>query len=198
MLLTRGSPDVSRARLLMASLIGEPMPSLSIHRPLVLLALVGTLAAGCAGPQKITLRGQLVPLPEDQQPATIEEVEETLRANFARIHFPFDSAELTPESRKLLQENAALLEAHPSVQVTIEGHTDEAGSDVYNLALGDRRAMAVWNYLVTWGVPEEQLSRVSRGEYNPVVEAGERPEQSNRRAEFIVTSGDEVEGSAGG
>ena len=127
----------------------------------------------------------------------LEEATRTIQANFDRVFFPFDSAQLTNETRGILQENAALMTDFPDVHVRIEGHTDEAGSDVYNLALGDRRAWAVYDYLVTLGVPRTQLERVSIGEYSPVVQTGGDREARNRRAEFIVTSGpDTVRGTA--
>lgn len=165
------------------------------------LLLLCSPLTGCAAKKQMTMRGaggdttvQTASTPTTEE---LQEATRTIQANFDRVFFPFDSAQLTNETRGILQENAALMTDFPDVHVRIEGHTDEAGSDVYNLALGDRRAWAVYDYLVTLGVPRNQLERVSIGEYSPVVQTGGDREARNRRAEFIVTSGpDTVRGTA--
>lgn len=165
------------------------------------LLLLGSPLTGCAAKKQVNMRGSGndTPAQTASTPATAElqEATRTIQANFDRVFFPFDSAQLTNETRGILQENAALMADFPDVHVRIEGHTDEAGSDVYNLALGDRRAWAVYDYLVTLGVPRNQLERVSIGEYSPVVQTDGDREARNRRAEFIVTSGpDTIRGTA--
>jgi peptidoglycan-associated lipoprotein len=122
--------------------------------------------------------------------------EQELRDNFARVHFDFDKSDLDWESRQLLDRNAEILKEHSDVRVTIQGHTDEAGSDSYNMALGDRRAQSVFSYLVNQGVSASQLTTVTQGESNPLVDVGEQRLQANRRAEFIVTSGSDVADSS--
>ncbi len=121
----------------------------------------------------------------------------TLRKNFKRVHFDFDSSTLTPDARKALSENAEILADHPSVFVEIEGHTDNYGSDEYNLALGDKRAQAVKNYLVDLGVLNRQVRVISYGKEAAIVAEGSKDEQAvNRRAEFKVVAGEEEAGSS--
>ena len=170
---------------------------MNTSRMVLVLALSALFAAGCAPMHKtIVMRGELVPVPSDGEDPELVAAGQRVQENFDRVFFEFDSATLTPESKRVLRENAEILVEHPKLRVRIEGHTDEAGSDEYNLALGDRRAFNVWNYLITFGVPEEQLNRVSLGEFAPAVKTGEVKEPLNRRAEFVVTAGDtEVRGT---
>jgi peptidoglycan-associated lipoprotein len=108
-------------------------------------------------------------------------------AGMERIHFDFDQFTLSPEARAILGENAKYLNANSDVQVVIEGHCDNRGSDEYNLALGESRALAAKNYLVSLGIRPSRLSVISYGEEKPLV-MGENEEAwaQNRRAEFKV------------
>lgn len=102
-----------------------------------------------------------------------------------RIHFDFDQFTLTEQARETLKQNAAYLRANPAVDVVIEGHTDERGSDEYNLALGERRASAAKQYLVSLGISADRLSIISYGEEMPLVDqSNESAWAQNRRAEF--------------
>ena len=106
-------------------------------------------------------------------------------AGMKRIHFDFDQFTLSAEARQVLGENAKYLNSMTDVQVVIEGHCDERGSDEYNLALGESRALAAKNYLVSLGVNAKRLSVISYGEEKPLVKAsGEEAWAQNRRAEF--------------
>lgn len=105
----------------------------------------------------------------------------------SRIHFDFDQFTLTNEARVILKQNAAYLNDNSGIKVVIEGHCDERGSDEYNLALGERRAAAAKQYLVSLGIPESRLSVISYGEEKPLVEgATEQAWAQNRRDEFKV------------
>jgi peptidoglycan-associated lipoprotein len=85
----------------------------------------------------------------------------------------------------VLQANAGWLKANPNVRFTVEGHCDERGSEEYNLALGDRRANAVKEYLLSQGIAASRMSTVSYGEERPVCrEATEECYAQNRRAHF--------------
>ena len=121
-----------------------------------------------------------------------------LRANFERVNFDFDSSTLEEGSREILAANAEILVKHPDVRVRVEGHSDHWGSDIYNLALGQRRAEAVRSYLIALGVTNSQLDLISYGEERPLVGDGERDtEAPNRRAEFLViVSGEAPIGSS--
>tara|TARA_Y100001934_G_scaffold235196_1_gene285787 strand:- start:256 stop:813 length:558 start_codon:yes stop_codon:yes gene_type:complete len=124
-----------------------------------------------------------------QTPITEEELE-ILRANFYRVNFDFNSAELGETAREVLAANAEILMRHNDVTVQIEGHSDHWGSDVYNLALGQRRADSVSRYLTNYGVPAAQLKVISYGEERPMVAEGNRSSEApNRRAEFLVVTG---------
>jgi peptidoglycan-associated lipoprotein len=84
------------------------------------------------------------------------------------IHFDTDSYSLNTEAQGILQKQAAWLQKYPQHTVTIEGHADERGTREYNLALGDRRATTVLNYLVALGVDKSRLSEVSYGKEKPI------------------------------
>lgn len=104
-----------------------------------------------------------------------------------RIYFDFDQYVLTDEARDTLAGNAAYLKANAGVQVKLEGHCDERGSDEYNLALGERRALAAKNYLVSMGISSGRLDIISYGEEVPLdPRHGEDAWSKNRRAEFKV------------
>ena len=103
------------------------------------------------------------------------------------IHFEFDSAELSPMAKMLIKEKADWLNENSGVSVTIEGHCDERGTTVYNLALGERRAMAVESYLVDLGISADRLKKVSYGEERPLDTAKtEEAYRVNRRAQFVL------------
>ena len=85
-----------------------------------------------------------------------------------RVFFAYDSAELDADAQELLQAQAAWLKQYNKTSITIEGHCDERGTREYNLALGERRANAVKDYLMTYGISSNRLSVVSYGKERPV------------------------------
>jgi peptidoglycan-associated lipoprotein len=102
------------------------------------------------------------------------------------IYFEFDSNEITPEFAAVLQAHGGYLAAHPEVRMTVEGHTDERGSQEYNLALGERRAEAVKRILVLNGADSAQVQGVSYGEEKPAQDgSNEAAWSQNRRAELL-------------
>lgn len=156
---------------------------------LLSLAAAPLVVAGCkkAPPEPMPLAAAVTPR-EAATPAP-PEVQRMLE-NFRRVHFEYDSARLTADSRRLLDENAALLQKHPDVKVEVQGHCDERGTTDYNLALGNGRAAAVKNHLVTAGVKSDRVAVVSYGEERPLAAgATEQAFSQNRRAEFRVTWG---------
>ncbi|MBN2496138.1 MAG: peptidoglycan-associated lipoprotein Pal [Deltaproteobacteria bacterium] len=101
------------------------------------------------------------------------------------VYFAFDRALLSDEARQALQRNYDFLERHASLAVRIEGHCDERGSTEYNLALGERRALAVRNYLIQLGIQPERLEPISFGEERPADPgSGEDAWARNRRSEL--------------
>jgi peptidoglycan-associated lipoprotein len=100
-------------------------------------------------------------------------------------YFDYDSAEIRPDARQALQSTADFLKNYPQARVTIEGHCDERGSTEYNLALGDRRANAVKQYLVSLGIPADRLTSTSWGKEKPFcMQSTETCWQQNRRGHF--------------
>jgi peptidoglycan-associated lipoprotein len=105
------------------------------------------------------------------------------------VHFAFDRYDLNITAQTLLRENAQWLTANPGAQIIVEGHCDERGSNEYNLALGERRAEAVKNYLVSLGVAETRMRTISYGEEMPLDPAGnEAAWAKNRRGHLLVVT----------
>lgn len=112
-----------------------------------------------------------------------------LQSALEKIYFDFDSSALSGPSRATLTKNAAAIRKQPAAKVRIEGNCDERGSSEYNLALGERRAKAAQQYLVTSGVKPEQLSIISYGKEKPAVQGSDEAAMAkNRRDEFVVTA----------
>jgi len=110
-------------------------------------------------------------------------------ANLDDIHFDFDSYDIRGDAAKILEASAEWLKANPKHLVLIEGHADERGTNEYNIALGDRRARAAMNYLISHGVQGKRISRISYGEERAVcAEHTEECWAKNRRAHFSVKS----------
>jgi peptidoglycan-associated lipoprotein len=112
----------------------------------------------------------------------------TAESALAKVYFDFDSYILNQTARDTLNGNAEyLLKQNTSIKVQVEGHCDERGSDEYNLALGEKRAKAALNYLVTLGVPAERLSFISYGKEKPADPGhDEAAWAKNRRDQFAV------------
>jgi peptidoglycan-associated lipoprotein len=109
---------------------------------------------------------------------------------FDEVRFDLDKSDLRPEARTILDQAARTLKENPDVRVQIEGHTSEEASERYNLALGDRRAHAVRDYLVTQGVDPARLDTVSYGETRPKYDNSQEDTRPlNRRAALVVEGG---------
>jgi peptidoglycan-associated lipoprotein len=109
-----------------------------------------------------------------------------------RIHFDFDKSNIRPGDATILDQKVAILQANPMLRISITGHCDERGSDEYNLALGNRRALAAKQYMVNHGISADRISTASRGEEDPIDPAhNEAAWEQNRRDEFGVTAGGE-------
>ena len=105
------------------------------------------------------------------------------------VPFDFDSAVLLESARPILDRTAEWLRSYSTVTLLVEGHCDERGTVEYNLALGERRATAAYNYLVSLGIPASRLKTISYGKEFPL-DPGHTEEAwaRNRRAHFEVTS----------
>jgi peptidoglycan-associated lipoprotein len=105
----------------------------------------------------------------------------------ADVYFEYDSAALTSTAMDVLNRHALWLKDHPGRRVTLEGHCDERGTVEYNLALGEQRARAVYDYLTSLGVPGTRLSTMSFGKERPLeMGSGETSWAKNRRVHFAV------------
>ena len=127
--------------------------------------------------------------PVVEDPMATRSIDELNRESPMRIvYFGYDSAELSAEGRAALDANAAVLKKYPAWTVTIEGHCDERGTAEYNLALGERRAVAAQAYLVALGIPASRVKIVSYGKEFPFDPGhDEAAWAKNRRAHFVIT-----------
>ncbi len=178
------------------------------HRNVVLtVVLMLTLVLSVAGCKKKT--PETVPAPPVEAPPPIEVepdfppepfVEEkpdidTLISDWNRsgvlqtVYFAYDSTDLSDSARRILRNNADWLKAHADVSVLVEGNCDERGTIEYNLALGERRASAVRDYMVSLGVDAFRIRIVSYGEELPADPGhDESAWAENRRGEFDIES----------
>jgi peptidoglycan-associated lipoprotein len=122
--------------------------------------------------------------------ATTTEVRNMLAA---MIHFDFDRATLRPDDQATLDQKVSILNANADLRIRINGNCDERGSDEYNLALGNRRATAAKQYLVSHGVDASRIETVSYGEERPIAMGHDEDSWAqNRRDEFEILSGGDV------
>ena len=106
------------------------------------------------------------------------------------IHFDYDKALIRSGDASVLDQKMAILQANPALHIRISGHCDERGSDEYNLALGNRRATAAKQYLVSHGIDASRIETVSYGEERPIAQAhDEEAWAQNRRDEFEILAG---------
>ena len=113
--------------------------------------------------------------------------EEEISLLLKDIHFDYDDSSLKSTAKDILNANADVLLDNPWVDVVIEGHCDERGTVEYNLALGERRALAAKRYLVSYGVDESRISVISYGKERPLDRGhDEEAWARNRRAHFVV------------
>lgn len=163
-------------------------------RKLIIAVGVTAFLAACAKEEPTPV---VEPEPEPQPPVveqpvdtgpTVEMKEYLATVIGDRVHFDYDSSELDAEDRAMLQAQARWLNGN-NYTVTIEGHADERGTRDYNLALGDRRANAVKNYLVALGVNANRINTISYGKERPVAGntcSAERCWSLNRRGVMVV------------
>ncbi|PYP14398.1 MAG: peptidoglycan-associated lipoprotein Pal [Gemmatimonadetes bacterium] len=120
-----------------------------------------------------------------------EEVRATLAA---MIHFDLDKSNIRGDDMGALDQKVAILQANPDLRIRVGGHCDERGSDEYNLALGNRRAQAAKQYLVSHGIDAGRIETQSWGEERPLVDGHDESAWSqNRRDEFeIISGGDNI------
>jgi peptidoglycan-associated lipoprotein len=136
----------------------------------------GTGTTSSSGTQGSTIPG---PAAGSQEDLTVEVGD--------RVFFDFDQFNIRADQRGTVEALAAWLDTNPSVTLSLEGHADERGTREYNLALGERRANSIRDYLVALGVNPARLSTVSYGEERPaVLGSNDSAWAQNRRGVFVV------------
>jgi peptidoglycan-associated lipoprotein len=176
--------------------MGEPIMSRSPSIATLALAalLAATLAAvGCSSSKKVSTTPPPPPAPEQTQteappppppPPSGEATEGKM--SLADAFFDFDDASLRADAKTTLENNARYLESHGSSKAIVEGHCDERGSVEYNLALGERRAKAAKEFLVSYGIAAARLTTISYGKERPFDSGHDESSWAkNRRAHFV-------------
>ena len=125
---------------------------------------------------------------ETQGTGVVSGSQEDLIVNVGdRVFFDYDSSELDADAQELLQDQVAWLKQHSNVSVIIEGHCDERGTREYNLALGEKRAQSVKNYIISLGISSDRISTISYGKERPaVVGSNDGAWAQNRRSVTTV------------
>jgi peptidoglycan-associated lipoprotein len=187
------------------------------HTTLVVAMILTVAATAACGKKKVATGPQPPPIPRPEEPVVTpnppapQRVEDTGPVAQPRladdsilnkslddlnrdsplkpVFFPLDSAELDDSGRAIATENAAVLKKYTTWGITIEGHCDERGTAEYNLALGERRAVAVKTYLSSLGISPDRIRTVSYGKEFPF-DMGHTEEAwaKNRRGHFVITS----------
>ena len=133
---------------------------------------------------RVTVSAPPPPPPPAQPVATIEEL---FRTSVIDAFFDYNKADIRPDARDALAKTAEFLRGYPQLKVNIEGHCDERGSTEYNLGLGETRAQAVKQFLVSLGVAPERMNTVSMGKERPFcTDSNESCWQQNRRGHFVL------------
>ena len=159
----------------------------------VLLLSVALVLTACAKKEVAPVIEEVEPVEEvappleDVEEEPVEEVEEVEPVVLEDIFFDYDKFNIKKEYRSVLTDNAELLLSNPEIMLLIEGHCDERGTNEYNIALGEKRAKAVLDFYVSYGVGADRLSMVSYGEERPFKRGStEEAWAKNRRAHMVV------------
>jgi peptidoglycan-associated lipoprotein len=158
------------------------------------LAAVALLAACETAPQNQAATGSTGAATATAAPATATRPgprpgsqEELVQNVGDRVFYDYDKSELRPEARRTVERWAAWLKQYPQVTVTVEGHADERGTREYNIALGERRATAARNFLVSQGIEARRVATISYGKERPaVLGSNEAAWSQNRRGVMQV------------
>jgi peptidoglycan-associated lipoprotein len=185
---------------------------LCIMTAVVALAFLGACKSGpqvSTAPPEVTQAAQQRPTPVPQMPEEViqepitesipsvevteelpDDIRELNRRGYLQdIFFDTDKYDLKPESREALAANATWLRDYPSVRVLVEGHCDERNTREYNLALGERRANAVRDYMVFLDIDPNRVQTISYGEERPfALGHDESAWRLNRRSHFVITA----------
>ena len=145
------------------------------------------VAKGEGGTADATARVTVNAPPAVQVPTNTMSSEEEFKANVQDIYYDYDSADVRPDAQATLSKDASYLASHPDIKIVIGGYCDERGSNEYNIGLGQNRADAAKNALVTAGVAASRIRTISYGKEKPFcTESTEECWQQNRRAGFTM------------
>ena len=173
---------------------------------MIILATFGLMFTVSCGKQQVVQEPTTTepPPPVETTPAPVAQPEPTLapeptpvvstvdtsaedRFQSVHIYFEFDSAVLLPQAQNTLRQKAEFLRMNPGYYLVVEGHCDERGTNAYNLALGERRALSARSFLADLGVEETRIETISYGEERPLdAYSGEEAWAKNRRAQFLL------------
>ena len=132
---------------------------------------------------------EVVDLEADDVEESAISVEEQAKSVFKDVLFDYDKYDITADARPILNDVAQFLNDKNNVNIVVEGHCDERGTNEYNLALGEKRAKAAKNYLVSLGISPERMIIITFGEEKPAcTEQNDSCWQQNRRAHFVVVT----------
>lgn len=151
------------------------------------MGLVGVFAVlllvqGCAK-RTVSKTGEAMAVPQAGRGMKVRE-----EAALKDVNFDFDQSVIRADAKEILKKNAEWMMKNPGANVLVEGHCDDRGTTEYNLALGERRSLAVKAYLVTLGIKAGRIYTISYGEELPLDAAGtEEAWTKNRRAHTVVT-----------
>lgn len=161
----------------------------------LIVFILMVLAVGCtkqvkpgeeaAPPQEsVVITEQIYPM---EAPEAVTRSERSI-IEFKDVLFNYDKYDIRPEGRAVLDAVTPWLKKNNSVKILIEGHCDERGTNEYNLALGEKRAKAAKNYLISKGINSKRIRTITYGEEKPTCLAhNENCWQRNRRAHFVIT-----------
>lgn len=160
--------------------IQEKAPETKISEPEAITPPSGEVVT-----EKPVSEGPAVTSPQVME--RVAKTEKTEKIEFSDIHFDFDKYFIRDDAKPALEKLALWLKNNPKAQMLIEGHCDERGTNQYNLALGERRALAAKEYLISLGISSSRIDIVTYGEERPLCrEHNEECWQLNRRAHFVI------------
>jgi peptidoglycan-associated lipoprotein len=144
-------------------------------------------ATGSGGSATASARVDVTAPAAAAAPAAAPNVSDLFSQNVKDAFFDFDKSELRQDARDVLTKDAEFLRSYPQVRISIEGHCDERGSEEYNLGLGQRRAEAAKNFLISLGITSDRMTTVSWGKEHPFcTEHSEECWAQNRRAHIVM------------
>lgn len=166
---------------------------------------VSLAGAGCAKKAKVTIPAPgaglfgaegagpggipLTEMPEGPFSEPENYPDPAAREIFVDVHFDYNKSDIRPGERPILEKVAGYMKEHPQLVIKVEGHCDERGSNEYNMALGERRALSIRSYLANLGIAPEKIYTISYGEERPLcTESNESCWTRNRRGHFLLAA----------